>query len=150
VSSTLTVESSRFGTIEIPAGAVIEFPAGLIGLGGRRWAVVGKDLSGPFQWLHSLEDGGLALPVCNPWHFFADYEVELSGEDEQRVGTQRPEDIAVWVTVRAGSELSDFSANLRAPILVCDGLGHQVINVAPGAPVRAPLFPEATQEAAAA
>ena len=38
--STVTVESSRFGTLEIEAGAIIEFPAGLIGLGGRRWAVV--------------------------------------------------------------------------------------------------------------
>jgi flagellar assembly factor FliW len=148
--STLTVESSRFGTIEIPAGAVIEFPAGLIGLGGRRWAVVGKDLSGPFQWLHSLDDGELALPVCNPWHFFADYEVELSEEDDERVGADGPEDIAVWVTVRAGSELSDFSANLRAPIVVCNGLGHQVINVASDAPVRAPLFPAAAAEEAAA
>ena len=38
--SIVTVESSRFGTLEIEAGAIIEFPAGLIGLGGRRWAVV--------------------------------------------------------------------------------------------------------------
>ena len=41
--STVTVESSRFGTLEIEAGAIIEFPAGLIGLGGRRWAVVSKE-----------------------------------------------------------------------------------------------------------
>ena len=38
--SIVTVESSRFGTLEIEAGAIIEFPTGLIGLGGRRWAVV--------------------------------------------------------------------------------------------------------------
>ena len=48
--------------------------------------------------------------------------------------------MAVWVTVRAGSELSDFSANLRAPILISEGQGHQVINEATHAPVRAPLF----------
>ena len=36
--STLTFESSRFGTIEIAADAVIEFPSGLIGLGGSRYA----------------------------------------------------------------------------------------------------------------
>ena len=45
--------------------------------------------------------------------------------------------------MRAGAELSDFSANLRAPILVANGRGHQVINEAPDAPVRAPLFDEA-------
>jgi carbon storage regulator len=38
---------------------------------------------------------------------------------------------AAWVTVRTGSEPGDFSANVRAPILVADGRGHQVINEAP-------------------
>ena len=47
----------------------------------------------------------------------------------------------MWVTVRAGAELADFYANLRAPILVAEGQGHQVINESADAPVRAPLFP---------
>ena len=143
--STVTVESSRFGTLEIEEGAIIEFPAGLIGLGGRRWAVVSKDPNGPFAWLHSLEDPALALPITNPWGFFADYEVELSDTDTDRVDAG---DVAVWVTVRAGSELGDFSANLRAPILISGGQGFQVINEASPAPVRAALFPEAKQAAA--
>ena len=143
--STVTVESSRFGTLEIEEGAIIEFPAGLIGLGGRHWAVVSKDPNGPFAWLHSLEDPALALPITNPWDFFADYEVELSDTDTDRVDAG---DVTVWVTVRAGSELGDFSANLRAPILISGGQGFQVINEASPAPVRAALFPEAKQAAA--
>jgi flagellar assembly factor FliW len=147
---TLTVESSRFGTVEIDPAAVIEFPTGLIGLDGRRWAILSADLQGPFHWLHSLEDANLALPVANPWQFFGEYEVVLSDSDSRRVNAQEPEDVDVWVTVRAGSELSDFSANLRAPIVVCKGHGFQVINEATDAPVRAPLFPAAEAETAAA
>jgi len=145
--SIITVESSRFGTLEIEDSAVIEFPTGLIGLGGRRWAVISTDLSGPFQWLHSLDDPALAVPVTDPWAFFTDYSVELSDEDSDQFDADKT---AVWVTVRAGSELSDFSANLRAPILVSEGQGHQVINEAQSADVRAPLFTVATTEAAAA
>ena len=145
--STVTVESSRFGTLEIEEGAIIEFPTGLIGLGGRRWAVVTKDPNGPFAWLHSLDDPAMKLPVTNPWGFFADYEVELSDADTERVDA---DDVSVWVTVRAGSELADFSANLRAPILISKGQGFQVINEAAQAPVRAPLFPDAKSPAAAA
>ena len=145
--STVTVESSRFGTLEIEAGAIIEFPAGLIGLGGRRWAVVTNDPESAFQWLHSLDDASLALPVTNPWVFFADYAVELSDADSERFDDA---DVAVWVTVRAGTELADFSANLRAPIVIANGQGYQVINEAQDAPVRAPLFPEANAEPAAA
>jgi len=144
--STLTVESSRFGTLEIAAEAVIEFPSGLIGLGGSRYALVSGDADGAFHWLHSIDDPSLALPVTNPWLFFSDYVVDLSDADTQRVGDTAPD---VWVTVRAGSSPADFSANLRAPILVADGYGHQVINEASDAPVRAPLFPEADVEQAA-
>jgi flagellar assembly factor FliW len=145
--STVTVESSRFGTLEIEAGAIIEFPSGLIGLGGRRWAVVTNDPESAFQWLHSLDDASLALPVTNPWAFFADYEVELSDADSERF---TDDEVAVWVAVRAGNELADFSANLRAPILISKGQGFQVINEAANAPVRAPLFPDAKAEVAAA
>ena len=134
--SAITIDSSRFGTIEIPAECVIEFPHGLIGLGGRRYAIVPTAGDGAFSWLHSLEDPSLALPVANPWRFFSDYAVELADEPAGIAA-----DLEVWVTVRAGSQLSDFYANLRAPILVSEGTGHQVINEAEDAPVRAPLFP---------
>jgi flagellar assembly factor FliW len=138
--SSLTFESSRFGTIEIASDDVIEFPTGLIGLGGTRYAIVAPSEDGSFAWLHSIDDAQLALPVANPWHFFADFEVDLSDEAAKPV-TGDPSDVAVWVTVRAGAELSDFFANLRAPILVAEGKGHQIINEAADAPVRAPLFP---------
>jgi flagellar assembly factor FliW len=146
--STVTVESSRFGTLEIEADAIIEFPSGLIGLDSRRWTIVGEITDGPFQWLHSVEDPSLALPVTTPWAFFAGYEVELSDEDTERVAAG--EDTVVFVTVRAGSELSDFSANLRAPIVISGGRGHQVINETQHAPVRAALFGEVAAETAAA
>jgi flagellar assembly factor FliW len=144
--STLTVESTRFGSLEIDAAAVIEFPAGLIGLGGTRYTLVSADPEGAFHWLHSVEDGSLALPVTNPWLFFGDFVVDLNDPDTTRVGSEAPD---VWVTVRTGAEPGDFSANLRAPILVAEGRGHQVINEAPHAPVRAALFAEAVAEQAA-
>jgi flagellar assembly factor FliW len=137
--STLTIDSSRFGTLEIPAEDVIVFPAGLIGLGGRRFALVATDDSA-FSWLHSIDDPSLALPVTNPWQFFADYAVDLSDEAAAPI-TADAADVTVFVTVRAGAELSDFYANLRAPILIAEGQGHQVINESADAPVRAPLFP---------
>jgi flagellar assembly factor FliW len=136
--STVTIDSPRFGTLEIASEDVIEFPHGLIGLGGSRFAIVERE--GSFSWLHSIDDPSLALPVTNPWDFFAEYSVELSDEASEPI-TAAPADVAVWVTVRAGAELADFYANLRAPILVAEGQGHQVINESPDAPVRAPLFP---------
>ena len=146
-----TLASTRFGELEIPQDAVIEFPSGLIGLGGKRFALLAKTDDAAFAWLHSMEDPDLALPVTNPWRFFGDFEVELSDEEASRCGmtADDADGASVYVTVRAGENPQDFCANLRAPIVIAGGRGHQVINQAAHAPVRAPLFP-ATAEAAQA
>jgi flagellar assembly factor FliW len=145
----LTVPSRRFGVLEVSHDELIDFPEGLVGLGGSRYVVVQTDADSPFRWLQSAEDPDLALPVTDPWAFFADYALELS--DAATADAGLPEDgdgVTVLVTVRAAAERRDFSANLKAPIVVCGGRGHQVINEAPGAQVRAPLFPAPERAAA--
>ncbi|MEA2185251.1 MAG: flagellar assembly factor FliW [Solirubrobacteraceae bacterium] len=138
----LTIESTRFGTLDVPDEAVLEFPNGLIGLGGTRYTLIAREESAPFLWLHSLDDPSLAIPVTNPWFFFSSYEVEVSDPEAERIGITDPAAADVYVTVRAGETIEDFRANLRAPILVSGGRGHQVINEASGTSVRAPLFEE--------
>ena len=80
----LTIESSRFGRVEIDPGSVIEFPDGLIGLSGSRYALLARDPDTPFLWLQSLEDPALALPVTNPHQFFSQFTVEVTDEDAER------------------------------------------------------------------
>ncbi len=142
----VSIDSTRFGRIEIQDEAVIEFPNGLIGLTGKRYALVAREENGAFQWLHSLDDPSLAIPVTNPFVFFQSYEVEISSTEADRIGITEPEQADVYVTVRAGEQLEDFRANLRAPILITAGRGYQVINEANDAPVRAPLFDQVALE----
>lgn len=140
----LTVESTRFGTLEIEAEAVLSFPRGLIGLGGSRYALLSTDADSPFSWLHSVEDPDLALPVTRPWSFFPGYEVVLSDVEAASIGLAGDAPKDVWVTVRATERVEDFTVNLRAPIVVTPGASgpeaFQVINEAPEADVRVPLF----------
>jgi flagellar assembly factor FliW len=140
-----TIESTRFGALEIPDDAVIEFPTGLIGLGGSKYTLIAREESAPFLWLHSIDDPSLAIPVTNPWNFFATFEVEISDSEAERIGITDPAQAEVLVTIRAGESLEDFRANLRAPILISGGRGHQVINEADGTSVRAPLFAEVAE-----
>ncbi len=148
MSMAVTLNSTRFGRLEVPAEAVIEFPNGLIGLHGTRWALLARAEDSAFVWLHSLDDPELAVPVTNPWRFFGDFEVELSDEEADRIGVSDADQTSVYVTVRAAEALEDFHANLRAPILIAGGRGHQVINQAEDAPMRAPLFAGLATEAA--
>jgi flagellar assembly factor FliW len=136
----LTIESSRFGQLEVDPESVLDFPEGLIGLAGTRYAMIAGDPEAPFMWLQSLDDPSLALPVTNPHRFFADFAVEVVDEDAERLGLESSGAMDVYVTVRAAPALEDFTANLKAPILVRAGQAWQVINQAPGCELRVPLF----------
>jgi flagellar assembly factor FliW len=148
--SSLTIESSRFGRLEIDPASVLEFPEGLIGLGGSRYALIAADPDAPFAWLQSVDDPSLALPVTNPHRFFADFAVEVVDEDAERLGLDTTSAMDVYVTVRAAPSIEDFTANLKAPILVHGGRAWQVINQAPGADLRAPLVAVAQADGGAA
>ena len=81
----MQIESTRFGRVEIADDAVINFPDGLIGLPGTRYALIAQTESSVFLWLHSVDDPAVALPVANPWLFFGNYEVEVSDEDAEKL-----------------------------------------------------------------
>ena len=139
---TITVEGTRFGTLELEEDSVLEFPSGLIGLPGSRYALLGKEEGEPFRWLQSLDEPDIALPVTDPGLFFADYVVELSESEAERIGITDPDAAEIYVTVRASERPEDFTANLLAPILLTGGRGYQVLNEIRDMPTQAQLFPE--------
>ena len=147
IEMSTTLNSTRFGIVEIDPQAVIEFPDGLIGLGGTRYVLLTVAPDTPFAWLHSLDDGALALPVTNPYRFFPGFRLALADEDAELLGVDADATVDVYVTVRASANLSEVVANQRGPIVVHRGHGAQVINQAPGMLLRAPLFPPETVHA---
>ena len=137
----VSFESSRFGTVEVDPDAVIEFPRGLIGLGGTRFVLLGQPEEEAIVWLHAVDDPDLAVPVADPWAFFSDYAVDLPDDEAERLGITDPAQARVLVVVRVGPTPAECFANLKAPILVAAGTGHQVLNEL-DVPLRAPLMPE--------
>ncbi len=127
-----TIDSTRFGRIEVAPDSAIVFPHGLAGLDSTRFTLIAREQDDAFVWLHSLEDPALALPLADPRRFFSAFAIEPAP----------PAAAAVYVTVRASERLEDFTANLRAPIVIADGVGQQVLNEADGAELRAPLLAE--------
>jgi flagellar assembly factor FliW len=136
-STTTTLHSSRFGTLEVSGDALIEFPQGLVGLPGTSYALLARDEDCAVAWLHSLDDPRLAIPVADPLELFASFELELADQDTLRTGDL--EAPSVYVTVRASADPGALTANLRAPLLVSGQRGHQVINEAPTATLQATI-----------
>ncbi|HKZ15600.1 MAG TPA: flagellar assembly protein FliW [Solirubrobacterales bacterium] len=134
------VNSTRFGELQVPEEALVDFPEGMVGVGGRCFALLTREESGAFKWLQETSEADLALPVTDPFPFFPDYEVVLSDEEAERIGITDPSDALVLVVVRADEDPGAVSANLLAPILISAGVGHQVMNEASWAPLREPLL----------
>jgi hypothetical protein len=89
-TDTTTIESSRFGTLQVAAEQVIRVPA---------WPD---------------RPGGLALcaarpqlPVLDPRPFFPSFELSLSEEDRERIGDPDPTAAQLYVTLRAASDPAD-------------------------------------------
>jgi flagellar assembly factor FliW len=143
----ITIESVRFGRLELPEEALVEFPLGLIGLPGSGYAFVDPDQGKGIRWLHSTEDPALALPVIEPRVAMPGFSLAIGAEEQDRIGVEDLSRAQIYATVRATPDPAETTVNLRAPLVIWQRRGHQVINTAPGAELRAPLFAVAAQSA---
>ena len=143
--ATVTIESTRFGTVEIDDSIEIALDQGMIGfphLG--RYAILKQREDSVFMWLHSVEDTSLAFPIVLPWVFYWDYEVDLSDADMAAIGVERADQISIYCVVNVGADVRGASINQFSPIVVnnCDRRARQVINTIAGYSTRDRLFRE--------
>jgi flagellar assembly factor FliW len=123
-----TIDSTRFGRIEVAPDSAIVFPHGLAGLDSRTFTLIARAPDEAFVWLHSLEDPALALPLADPRRFFSGFAFEPADGELERLGIDAAalaaDDTAIYVTVRASERLEDFTANLRRAPAAQPGAGR--------------------------
>lgn len=136
---TVHIDSHRFGPLELPEEQLVEFPLGLIGVAGHSYALVDPTPASVFRWLHSSEDPSFALPIVNPLLLFPGFGLTISQEERGQIAATDLSNAEVYVTVSARPNPAESTVNLRAPLIVCERVGHQVLNLEPDADMRAPL-----------
>ena len=144
----LVIESSRFGTIEVPDAIRLNFPQGMIGFPDQTEYVLLKQRpDSVFMWLHSTTDPALAFPVVLPWAFCWEYEVKLGDEDLEAIGVDNASQLSIMCVVNVGNDVRKGTINLFSPIVINNEtrLAKQVINTADGYSTRDPLFTAAAQ-----
>ena len=114
-----TLKSTRFGDIEIPTDGPDRVPErpdrpARHALRARRRTT----RAAPFLWLHSMDDPDLALPVTKPWRSSPTTRWSSSTPRPSGSASRTPPRPRCLVTVRADERVEDFSANLRAPIMI--------------------------------
>ena len=126
----LTVETTRFGSIEVKESSIIQFPKGLLGFENRQqFVLIQNPDHEPFAHLQAIDEPSLAFIVVNPRVFFPNCKVQVDRPEVAELSVTDLSRVNTWVIVTVPDEITSMSANLQGPLLInCDkNIGKQVV-----------------------
>ena len=126
----MEINSSRFGAVEINERSIIVFPDCLPGFDNlHQYAIIRCDQTEPIQWLQSVDDADISIPVINPFLIKSDYEIEVNDDELDHIKTHSEENMIVLCIMVLPDDLSKMTINLMAPLLinVDEMLGIQIM-----------------------
>lgn len=111
-----------FGEVDIADDKVLAFDNGIIGLENlKKFTLIydsEKEDAGRIIWLQSLEEAEYALPMINPRNVMKDYNPVVDDELLAPLGEFADEDLLIFVTIRVPEDITNMTANLKAPIII--------------------------------
>ena len=127
----MTIETTRFGKLEIEEGRVIRFPEGLLGFPENKdYVILEHKPDSPFCWLQSMDSPDLAFVMTNPFLVKNDYLENLSANEKGFFSSENGGDIVVFVLVTIPpGQVEKMTVNLLGPLVIDSGsrIGRQVI-----------------------
>lgn len=115
----MNLQTGRFGTLTVQESEIITFPSGLLGfVEATRFCLVDPGDDTLILWLQSLDRPELAFAVLEPKIFKPDYSVRLSAVELRDLKLETVQQSAVYVILTLPSDLSQMTANLKAPIVI--------------------------------
>ena len=116
----ITIDSPRFGSLEVEPSRVIEFPVGMAGFEDcTRYSLFHPAEGAPRYFiLQSLDDPSVAFHIADPADFGFNFDIELSDEEIALLQMSDAADLAVMVILTKGDVRSPLRANLNAPLVI--------------------------------
>ena len=119
-NSTIIINTTKFGEIEISKDSVFEFVAPIIGFNElKSYALVDYKPDSPFKWLQSLDDMDLAFPITLCSFFGIDYQFDIPDEEAQMLDITSGDDVFVCnIANIPQSNPQGATINMLAPIII--------------------------------
>ncbi|RLB22863.1 MAG: flagellar assembly protein FliW [Deltaproteobacteria bacterium] len=117
---TLTVETTRFGRVQIDGKRIIHFPEGVLGFPDqKRFVILEHKPGSPFCWLQSVDSPDLAFVMMSPFLVKKDYLEDLPQSEKEIFQGEDAKDLVVFafVTIPEG-QVEKMTINLLGPILI--------------------------------
>lgn len=118
----MQAKTRYFGEVDIDESKIFDFETGIIGFENlRKFTLIHNSEDGgetSVEWLQSLEDPFIALPLLNPNSIVKDYNPEVEDELLKDLGELKPENTYVFVSLTVPSDITKMSINLKAPFII--------------------------------
>lgn len=113
----ITIQTSRFGGIEVDDQRFLSFPKGLLGFpDDKEYALIQTGEDSAFYWMQAVHRPELAFVVCDPRLFVADYRVTIKAEDLAHIGLADTTGSQVFVVVNKVDDM--LTGNLQGPLVI--------------------------------
>jgi len=135
--------TAQLGTVKIDPSSLINFSEGIPGFEQfTHYLILTIEKYVPFQWLQSIEEPKLSLPIIQPALLYPEYNPTISFRDLQMVKLERFEDAEIYFITTIGQQPNDVTVNLRAPLVVNrkERLGKQCIVTETSFSLRYPIL----------
>jgi flagellar assembly factor FliW len=113
----ITLQTSRFGPVEVDETRMIQFPRGILGFPQHKeYVLIQPEVDSTFYWLQSMSAADLAFVVTDPLLFVPDYQVPLREETRTELGLTDIAEANVLVIVNKVGDM--LTANLQGPLVI--------------------------------
>ena len=132
----VTIQTARFGNLEVPTEEILYFPDGLIGMADNtHWVLVEDPENSLVAWLQSMARPEVAVPTVSPRKLVPHYRVCVNKRQLLPLDLSQTREMFVLAVVNTNE--GQWTANLKAPLVIDlqNQLGRQVITT-DGQPVR--------------
>ena len=121
----MQIQTSRFGTVELSADDILDFPEGLLGFTNlRKFVLLDDPTDEVFAWLQSCEEAAIAFPVLEPELFTSNYEVKLTKRDLEALSLESQDQARYFCIITIPQDPREMTANLKAPLVVLFFTSH--------------------------
>lgn len=115
----MKIQTSRFGSLEVIAADIIEFPEGILGFNTlRKFVLLDDPTDDIFIWLQSCDEPAIAFPVLEPELFTINYQVQLTKHDLEALALPLATGFRSFVIITIPKDPTQMTANLKAPIVI--------------------------------
>lgn len=148
----MTINTTRFGQVEVNPEDTILFPEGILGFGElRQFILIDDPTDEIFAWLQSCEEPAIAFPVLEPELFAGNFKITLARSDYEALKMADLEKARLYCIVTIPDDPAQMTANMKAPVVinVATRIARQCVLQDNQLAIREPIFAKLQQRVVA-